>query len=144
MQFTEKKFPNLPARESHLKEPPYPKSKIIDKKKDTVYIDIEDKDPVWLKDKGDHFYKRNDFHSALNAYSKALEYDKEFLMGKLNRATTWLRVRAFDNCIADCEEIENQINALKEEEKQDEFYYKILARSLIKKGAAYAWISKYD
>lgn len=59
VQFTEKKFPHLPARESLLKEAPYPKSKTIDKKKkDDVYIDIEDKDPVWLKDKGDHFYNR--------------------------------------------------------------------------------------
>jgi len=26
-----------------------------------VYIEIEDKDPVWLKDKGDHFFKRADY-----------------------------------------------------------------------------------
>ena len=32
--FTEKKYPHLPARESHMKEPPMPKSKKIDKKKD--------------------------------------------------------------------------------------------------------------
>lgn len=44
-----------------MKEPPYPKSKQMVKKKDDVYIDIEDKDPVWLKDKGDHFYNRNDY-----------------------------------------------------------------------------------
>ena len=84
-----------------------PKSKKIDKKKDTVYIDVEDKDPVWLKDKGDHFYQRNDYHSALNAYTKALEYDKEFLMGRLNRATTWLKVRCFENAIEDIQDIEN-------------------------------------
>ena len=30
VQFTEKRYPNLPARESHLKEPPYPKSKKLD------------------------------------------------------------------------------------------------------------------
>lgn len=117
MNFTEKKFPHLPARESLLKEPPFPKSKKIEKKQDGVFIDIEDKDPVWLKDKGDHFYQRNDYHSALNAYSKALEYDKEFLMGRMNRATTWLRTRAFDNCISDCEDIENQIESLKEDER---------------------------
>lgn len=61
MQFTEKKFPHLPARESLQKEPPYPKSKKIDKTKENLYIDIEEKDPVWLKDKGDHFFKRNDY-----------------------------------------------------------------------------------
>jgi len=95
IEFTEKKFPHLPARESHMKEAPYPKSKKIEKKPNDVYIDIEDKDPVWLKDKGDHFFKTADYQSALNAYSKALEYDKEFLSGRLNRVTTWLKVRAF-------------------------------------------------
>lgn len=145
MQFTEKKFPHLPARESQNKEPPMPKSKKIDKKKDSVYIDVEDKDPVWLKDKGDHFYKRNDYHSALNAYSKALEYDKEFLMGRLNRATTWLKVRCFENAIEDLNDIENFIMNLKEEERDtDEFYQRMMARQYLKKGAGYAWISKFD
>jgi dyslexia susceptibility 1 candidate gene 1 protein len=100
-----------------LKEPPFPKSKKIEKKKDDVYIDIEDKDPVWLKDKGDHFYNRNDFQSAVNAYTKALEFDKEFLMGRLNRATTWLKIRAFENAIADCDDIEGYILTLKESER---------------------------
>ena len=70
--FTEKKYAHLPARESHLKEPPYPKSKNLDKKKDDTFIAAEDKDPVWLKDKGDHFFKRSDYHAAINAYSKAI------------------------------------------------------------------------
>lgn len=127
-----------------MKEPPYPKSKKIDTKKDDVYIDIEDKDPVWLKDKGDHFYNRNDFQSAVNAYSKALEFDKEFMMGRLNRATTWIRIKAYENCILDCIDIENQIKALKESEREDEFYSKILARLYVKRGAAYTWTSQFD
>lgn len=56
--FTEKSHPNMPARESLKKEPPYPKSKKLEKSSDDTYISIEDKDPVWLKDKGDHFSKR--------------------------------------------------------------------------------------
>lgn len=106
MPFTEKKFAHMPTRESHNKEPPFPKSKNIEKKKDNVFIDIEDKDPLWLKDKGDHFFTRNDFHSAINAYSKALEIDKEFLMCRLNRATTWIKVRKPQHCIDDCKDIE--------------------------------------
>lgn len=122
-----------------------PKSKNIEKKKDQVYIDIEDKDPVWLKDKADHFYKRSDYHSALNAYSKALEYDKEFLMARLNRATTWLKVRCFENAIEDIQDIEKVISALKAEEREgDEFYQRMLARCHLKKGAGYAWLSKFD
>lgn len=69
----------MPARESHKKEPPFPKSKKLEKKADDVHIDIEDRDPVWLKDKGDHFYKRHDYASAMNAYSKSIKNDPEFL-----------------------------------------------------------------
>jgi len=124
MDFTEKKFAHLPARESHFKEAPYPKSKKIEKKQDDVYIDIEDKDPLWLKDKGDHFYKRNDFHSALNAYSKSIENDKDFLMARLNRATTFLKVRWFPACVDECDEIESMINSLPQKEmEEDQEYY---------------------
>lgn len=83
----------MPARESHHKEAPYPKSKKVEKSKDDCYIEIEDKDPLWLKDKGDHWYKRNDYYSALNAYTKSIKSDEDFLMSRLNRATTFLRVR---------------------------------------------------
>jgi hypothetical protein len=43
-----------------MKEAPYPKSKHMpDKKRDPneAYMDIEDRNPVWLKDRGDHYYK---------------------------------------------------------------------------------------
>jgi len=59
------------------------------------YIGVEDTDPVWLKDKGDHFYKRSDFVGAVSAYSKSLEKDKEFLMARLNRISTFIRMRSF-------------------------------------------------
>ena len=95
MQFTEKKFNHLPARESQIKEAPYPKSKKFEKTPEDHYIDIEDKDPLWLKDKGDHFFKRNDFYSAVNAYSKSIQNDSQFLMSRLNRATAFLKMREF-------------------------------------------------
>lgn len=96
IDFTEKKFPHMPARESQIKEPPHPKSKKIEKDDgQKQYIDIEDKDPVWLKDKGDNFYKRNDLNAALNAYSKAIAGDPEFFKAYLNRATVCLRMRNF-------------------------------------------------
>jgi len=33
---------------------------------------------------------------ALNAYSKALKADPEFLTGRLNRATTYIKIRGFE------------------------------------------------
>lgn len=74
---------------------------MIDKKKkdNDYYIDVEDKDPVWLKDKGDHFFKRADYTAALNAYAKALKADPTFLPAKLNRATNFIKMRAPELCI---------------------------------------------
>jgi hypothetical protein len=50
---------------------------------------------VWLKDKADHFFKRHDFQAAVMAYGKALKEDPEFLMARLNRATSYIKVRGF-------------------------------------------------
>jgi len=109
------------------------------------YIDIEEKDPVWLKDKGDHFFKRNDFTAAISAYSKALAADKTFLAGYLNRAACWIKMRQFANAISDCEDIEGILNGIKAEEREgDTFYAKMHARMLIKKGAAQSWVSRFD
>ena len=77
----------------------------MEKTKDDVYIEVEDKDPVWLKDKGDHFFRRADYTSAINAYSKALKADPEFLTGRLNRATCFIKLRAFDLAVDDCNDI---------------------------------------
>jgi len=107
MGFTEKKFAHLPARESQGKEAPYPKSKNLSKKKDDdVYIDIEDKDPIWLKDKGDHFFKRADYTAACNAYTKALKEDKDFAMARLNRAACFIKMRHYDLAVDDCDDLE--------------------------------------
>lgn len=59
-----------------------------------------------MKDKGDHFYKRHDFNSALNAYCKSIDADKDFYKVYLNRATTFLKIRKFENAIADIDEME--------------------------------------
>lgn len=144
--FTEKTHAHLPARESQLREAPYPKSKKIDKSKDDVYIEVEDKDPVWLKDKGDHFFRRADYTSAVNAYSKALRADPEFLSGRLNRATCFIKLRAFEQAVEDCNDITNQIGKLKEEvfEEDKDFYTKIMARAIVKRAGALVWCSKFD
>jgi len=139
---------HLPARESQLKEPPYPRSKMIDKKKkdNDYYIDVEDKDPVWLKDKGDHFFKRADYTAALNAYAKAIKADPEFLPAKLNRATNFIKMRAPELCIQDCNEVIATINGMKDEEIEGDrpYFMKILARAHIKRGAAQVWSSQFD
>lgn len=146
MPFTEKKFANLPARESQHKEAPYPKSKKIEKDPNDQFIDIEDKDPLWLKDKGDHFFGRHDYQSALNAYSKSIKNDKDFLIPRLNRASTFLKMRWFQACVDECDDIQRMVDTLPEAEKVDDrvYYTKIVGRNYLKRGAALAWLSQFD
>jgi dyslexia susceptibility 1 candidate gene 1 protein len=143
MDFSERKFAHLPARESQHREAPYPKSKKLEKEKTDVFVDIEETDPLWLKDKGDHFYKRNDFHSALSAYSKSIKNDKDFLMVRLNRATTFLKIRSYKCCLDECNDILSLIEAIPEKDKiEDEaFYMKISGRTILRRGVAHSWLS---
>ena len=99
---------------------------------------MEDKDPVWLKDKGDHFFRRADYTAALNAYAKSIKADPTLLPAKLNRATTFIKMRAFDLCVSDCDELIEYIKNLKEDEIEGDrpYYMKIMARAYLKRGAA--------
>ena len=70
-------------------------------------VDIGDVDPVWLTSKGDEFYSKGDFCSAINAYSEALENDDTIVNALVNRAACYLHLREGTCCIKDC------LNALK-------------------------------
>jgi hypothetical protein len=52
-------------------------------------------------------------------------------------------VRTFNLCVEDIDEIVQMIKSMKPEvrEADQEFYDKIMARALVKRGAAYAWLS---
>ena len=116
------------------------------KKDKDMYIDVEDKDPVWLKDKGDHFFKRFDYNAALNAYTKALKEDPLFLAGRLNRAAVFIKLRGYVPAVDDCNDIITQITDMDKSEYEDDklFYDKIVCRALLKRGAAQSWMSLFE
>jgi hypothetical protein len=55
-------------------------------------------------------------------------------------------LRGFSACVQDCNDIVTQIEALKPEEREGDkdFYDKVMARALVKRGAAQAWMSDFD
>lgn len=67
-------------------------------------------------------------------------------MSRLNRGTTFMRLRAFTAAVDEYTEIEQMIDALPEKERlEDEAYYsKMKGRLYLKRGAARAWISQFD
>ncbi|KAH7315534.1 hypothetical protein KP509_21G053700 [Ceratopteris richardii] len=98
VKFTPKSLSlNLPARESR------DKLRLKEKKATNVdTIDVSEREPLFLQDKGDEFYMRNDFSSAVNAYTEALQKDPTLLLSLANRAACFLKLNQFQKCIDDC------------------------------------------
>jgi tetratricopeptide (TPR) repeat protein len=70
-----------------------------------------DGDPVWLKAKGDDFFRGGDFLSALNAYSAAIDIDEGMTACYSNRSACYLKLKMFAECLLDCTEVVKQIDA---------------------------------
>ncbi|TMW62938.1 hypothetical protein Poli38472_005556 [Pythium oligandrum] len=69
--------------------------------------DISESDPMWLKAKGDDFFRSKDYRSAANAYSEAMtaagDDQHELLTACLsNRAACNLQLADFERCLQDC------------------------------------------
>jgi tetratricopeptide (TPR) repeat protein len=76
--------------------------------------DISEEDPVWLKAKGDDFFRSGDHKSALNAYSAAIDsyenpesegfhMDDTLLACYSNRSLCYLRLNLSQDCKLDCD-----------------------------------------
>ena len=108
VEFTDRVFPT-PARESKRAEEEDWLSKnrkyIRRGKKNREAADardISERDPVWLKGKGDDFYRARDFAGAVNAYTAALEADPKMAAALSNRAACNLQLQQFQGCVDDC------------------------------------------
>ncbi|KAJ3052827.1 Dynein assembly factor 4, axonemal [Rhizophlyctis rosea] len=74
---------------------------------------IEEENPVFLKDKGNDFYRKGNFPAAINAYTAALQLDPKNLTCLSNRAASHLHLSNHAPCISDCDQA---LSLLKEEE----------------------------
>ena len=75
-------------------------------------VDGHEIEPIWTKKQGDHEYKKSQFKNAHAYYTKCLKGNKEFLMVRLNRATVFLKMRDYQCCLEDLDDIENHIAGL--------------------------------
>mmetsp|Transcript_15850 Transcript_15850/g.34203 ORF Transcript_15850/g.34203 Transcript_15850/m.34203 type:complete len:478 (-) Transcript_15850:519-1952(-) len=107
LEFTPRIFPT-PMRESKREEEEdwllrnrrHLKGKA---KKRLDAVDISERDPYWLKGKGDDFFRNENYEAALNAYACALEIDEKLTSCISNRAACFLKLGHFDRCIEDCD-----------------------------------------
>lgn len=81
------------------------------------------------KEAGNAAYKKKDFDTAIQHYSKALELDDEDVSFLTNRAAVYLEMGKYDDCIKDCDKAVERGRELRAD-------YKMIARALTRKGTA--------
>lgn len=144
VNLTKKMIPTFAARESLAKEPPYPKSKKYVPEKNYLGQEIDEKNPIWAKQKGDNFYNNKDYRSAINAYNNALDLDPNFHKVLINRGTCFMCLGEFDLALSDFNHAMNLIEAIDKKERSDAFYDRVNVRALSKIYAVYALRQEYQ
>ena len=144
VNLTKKLIPTFSARESLAKEPPYPKSKKYVPEKNYLGQEIDEKNPIWAKQRGDNFYNNKDYSSAINAYNNALDLDPNFHKVLINRGTCYMCLGQFDQALNDFYKAIDLINSIDKKERSDAFYDRINVRALSKIYAIHALRQEYQ
>ncbi|XP_060207271.1 hsp70-Hsp90 organizing protein 2 [Lycium barbarum] len=87
------------------------------------------------KEAGNGAYKKKDFETAIQHYSKAMELDDEDISFITNRAAVYLEMGKYEDCIKDCDKAVERGRELRSD-------YKMVARALTRKGTALAKMAK--
>ncbi|XP_046357216.2 dynein axonemal assembly factor 4-like [Haliotis rufescens] len=62
----------------------------------------EEKNPLWLRDKGNEFFKGGNYQAAVNAYTHAIRLSNKMPGLYSNRAACHLKLRNLIKCVEDC------------------------------------------
>lgn len=104
VSFTHRVFPT-PVRESRIAEEEAWLKKQAEARKieDVSDPDLrpEEKDPVWLKNKGDNFFKSGNYLSAINAYNLAIRISPYLPSLHSNRSACHLKLGNYMKCVED-------------------------------------------
>ncbi|KAJ9532516.1 hypothetical protein QJQ45_010595 [Haematococcus lacustris] len=144
--FTQLEMPNLPAREQReveLKD--WKKKAAVDQKLLADSVDVSDRQPVFLKDKGDGLYKQGNYKGALHAYSRALDLDPAIPLLWANRAAAHLKLGDAGAAVADCSQALELLRARQQrcesgaaDAAEVAAWRKQLVRVLVRRGAAHS------
>jgi len=108
---------------------------------------VTESDPTWLKGKGDDFYRSQDYLSAINAYSAALEADPDLANVLSNRAACYLCLGQLQKCVDDCAAALGKLPTREEIPdlpSEKERFKKLKVRLLIRRGTAHCQLAKYE
>ncbi len=93
---------------------------------------VSEMNPIWLKQKGDDFFRGGDYLSAINAYSEAFEKDAHLVQALSNRSLCYLNLGEMQRCICDGDEalrmVESTIQLSLNASEKNSFKKKLLTR----------------
>ncbi|KAL6986073.1 Hsp70-Hsp90 organizing protein 3 [Sarracenia purpurea var. burkii] len=87
------------------------------------------------KEAGNAVYKKKDFETAIQHYTKAIELDDEDISFLTNRAAVFLEMGKYGECIKDCDKAVERGRELRSD-------FKMIARALTRKGTALTKVAK--
>uniref|UniRef100_A0A5B6YNF5 Putative Heat shock protein STI n=1 Tax=Davidia involucrata TaxID=16924 RepID=A0A5B6YNF5_DAVIN len=87
------------------------------------------------KEAGNAAYKKKDFETAIQHYTKAIELDDEDISFLTNRAAVYLEMGKYDECLKDCDKAVERGRELRSD-------FKMIARALTRKGTALVKMAK--
>ncbi|KAK3158587.1 hypothetical protein QOZ80_2AG0139090 [Eleusine coracana subsp. coracana] len=87
------------------------------------------------KEAGNAAYKKKDFETAIQHYSKAMELGDEDISYLTNRAAVYIEMGKYDECIKDCDKAVERGRELRAD-------FKMISRALTRKGTALAKLAK--
>ncbi|XWS61933.1 hypothetical protein CRYUN_Cryun07bG0167300 [Craigia yunnanensis] len=124
--------PSQPAKEEVKKPEPEPEPMEITEEKEK-----KEKKEKALKEKeaGNAAYKKKDFETAIQHYTKAMELDDEDISYITNRAAVYLEMCKYEDCIKDCDKAVERGRELRSD-------FKMVARALTRKGTALVKMAK--
>ncbi|GLI70787.1 hypothetical protein VaNZ11_015654 [Volvox africanus] len=104
VSFTKLETGHLPAREQREEDiRAFRKQARAAAEDDPDTIDIAERQPLFLKDKGDEMFKAGNYSGALNAYSRAIQLDDCHAAVRTNRAACRLALGEAAGCVEDCD-----------------------------------------
>ena len=117
VSFTKLETKTLPARAPREKEISlWKKQNDIDPDTFADAMDVAERQPIFLKERGDKMFRAQNYEGAINAYSRAVQLDGDMMTSFNNRAACHLKLGQFAECAADCSTVIQHLSALSGED----------------------------
>ncbi|WRX18233.1 Tetratricopeptide repeat 1 - like 7 [Theobroma cacao] len=127
--------PSQPAKEEVKKPEPEPEPEPMEITEEEKEKKEKKEKALKEKEAGNAAYKKKDFETAIQHYTKAMELDDEDISYLTNRAAVYLEMGKYEDCIKDCDKAVERGRELRSD-------FKMVARALTRKGTALVKMAK--